>query len=132
MAAAADCWPDLDPFREIARSGARLIRLTGSDIAHCFDEIAGKTPAHVGYEPFAASLLLRLRFGALSASILLVLFLGQVAIALLTQHDEAMTISWLTDFAWVYLASTVMLMPRSYDALAVAFRGVLRFARSKD
>lgn len=79
---------------------------------------------------FAVSLLLRLRFGVVSAAVLLVLFLGQVAIALVTQHDEAMTIFWLTNFAWVYLALTLLIVLRSYRELAATVRDGLRFARS--
>lgn len=57
---------------------------------------------------FAVTLLLRLRFALMGAAIMLVLFLGQVLIALVTQHDESRTIVWLTYFAWAYLGLAAM------------------------
>lgn len=52
---------------------------------------------------FAVALLLRLRFSLPSALILLVLFLAQLVVAFVFQHDEARTIALLTWFAWAYL-----------------------------
>ena len=52
---------------------------------------------------FAVALLLRLRFSLPSALILLALFLTQLGIAFVFQHDEATTIVLLTLFAWFYL-----------------------------
>lgn len=40
---------------------------------------------------------------------LLVLFLAQVAVAYVTQHDEAMTIRALNGFAWFYIAAAVVI-----------------------
>ena len=64
---------------------------------------------------FAVMLLLRLRFSLPSAVILLVLFLAQLGIGFVFQHDEARTIQFLTWFAWLYLILAV--------ALAIAHRG---------
>ncbi len=66
---------------------------------------------------FAVALLLRLRFSLLSALILLVMFLGQLGIAFLFQHDEASTITFLTGFAWLYLACAAGLFFWQHDRL---------------
>lgn len=52
---------------------------------------------------FAVALLMRLRFSLSSALVLLTLFLTQLAIAFVLQHDEPRTIALLTGFAWLYL-----------------------------
>ncbi|MEO5558570.1 MAG: sodium:proton exchanger [Dokdonella sp.] len=59
---------------------------------------------------FAVALLLRLRFSLPSAVVLLVLFLAQLEIGFMFQHDEARTIQFLTWFAWLYMILTVGLM----------------------
>ncbi|MBA2590783.1 MAG: sodium:proton exchanger [Gammaproteobacteria bacterium] len=58
---------------------------------------------------FAVALLLRLRFSLPSALILLVLFLTQLGIGFVFQHDEVRTIQFLTWFAWLYLLLAVIL-----------------------
>ncbi|MEJ7745419.1 MAG: sodium:proton exchanger [Luteimonas sp.] len=59
---------------------------------------------------FAVALLLRLRFSLPSAVILLVLFLAQLGIGFVFQHDEARTIQLLTGFAWLYMVLAVALV----------------------
>lgn len=59
---------------------------------------------------FAVALLLRLRFSLPSAVILLVLFLAQLGIGFVFQHDEARTIRWLIGFAWLYMGLAVVLV----------------------
>ncbi len=66
---------------------------------------------------FAVALLLRLRFGLRSAGILLALFLGQLVIAFVLQHDEARTIAALTFFAWFYLVAALLLFVIDREAL---------------
>ena len=58
---------------------------------------------------FAVALLLRLRFSVSSALILLVLFVCQLGIAFVFQHDEPRTIAVLTGFAWLYLGVAAVL-----------------------
>ena len=53
---------------------------------------------------FAVALLMRLQFSLPSALILLTLFVSQLTVAFVVQHDEARTIVLLTWFAWLYLA----------------------------
>lgn len=78
---------------------------------------------------FAVALLLRLRFGLRSAAILLALFLGQLAIAFVLQHDEARTIAALTVFAWFYLAAAVALFVFDRNAVVERLRFGLRGAQ---
>lgn len=52
---------------------------------------------------FSVSLLIRLRFGLTAGITLLVLFMAQITIALVYQHDPARTISSLTALGWLYL-----------------------------
>jgi len=59
---------------------------------------------------FAVALLLRLRFSLPSALILLILFLAQLGIGFVFQHDEARTIQLLTWFAWLYMILAVALV----------------------
>ena len=66
---------------------------------------------------FAVALLLRLRFGLASALVLLGLFLAQLGIAFVLQHDEARAIAYLTDFAWLYLTMAVLLFAVQYRSL---------------
>lgn len=58
---------------------------------------------------FAVLLIARLRLTFRAALTLLVLFLGQVAIAYFTQADEAATIRSLTIFSWCYIALSVVM-----------------------
>lgn len=58
---------------------------------------------------FAVMLLLRLRLALPGAMVLLVLFLAQVGIAYWTQADEAKTIRYLNDFAWLYIVMAACL-----------------------
>jgi len=51
---------------------------------------------------FAVALLPRLRFSLPSALILLVLFLTQLGIGFVFQHDEVRTIQFFIWFAWLY------------------------------
>lgn len=69
---------------------------------------------------FAVTLLLRLRFRLVSAVIMLLLFVAQIAIALATQHDESSTILWLTHFAWLYLALSVVCLISNWRAASHA------------
>ena len=71
---------------------------------------------------FAVALLLKLRFSLASALVLLGLFLAQVVIAFALQGDEPRTIEWLTSFAWLYLAMTLLLA-------VVNFKHLLRYVR---
>lgn len=66
---------------------------------------------------FAVALLLRLRLTLGGALVLLVLFLTQVGIALITQHDEPRTIAWLTAFAWLYILMAAVLAVVNRQAL---------------
>lgn len=76
---------------------------------------------------FAVALLLRLRFGLRSASILLALFLGQLGIAFALQHDEPRTIVTLTFFAWSYLAMAMVLFILHRKALVAQLRAGIGF-----
>ncbi|GAB6196568.1 sodium:proton exchanger [Lysobacter xanthus] len=58
---------------------------------------------------FAVLLIARLKLTFRAACILLVLFLAQVAIAFVTQADEAATIRHLTLFSWCYVALSAVL-----------------------
>lgn len=59
---------------------------------------------------FAVALLLRLRFSLPSALILLTLFLVQLGIGFVFQHDEARTVRWLIGFAWLYMGLAAVLV----------------------
>ena len=59
---------------------------------------------------FAVALLLRLRLSLRSAVILLGLFLVQLGIGSVYQHDAARTVQLLTAFAWLYLALALGLL----------------------
>ncbi len=52
---------------------------------------------------FAVALLLTLRLSLASAFVLLAMFVAQIGIAFLFQHDEVRTIAFLTAFAWLYV-----------------------------
>lgn len=67
-----------------------------------------------GQSLFAVALLLRLRFTAASALVLLVLFVAQLTIAFVLQSDEARSIGMLTGFAWVYLVAAGVLFIVNY------------------
>lgn len=73
------------------------------------------------------ALLLRLRLGLVSASVLAVLFAAQVGIAYYYKEDEARTILSLTAVAWVYfgLAAVVFVSDRRH------LLSVLRFTVSR-
>lgn len=74
---------------------------------------------------FAVMLLVRLRFTLVSAMVLLVLFLGQVGIAFVTQADEARTIRDLTMFAWAHIGLALILaVVRWRQLLAVIRAGI--------
>jgi cation:H+ antiporter len=75
---------------------------------------------------FAVALLLRLRFSLASALILLAMFLGQLGVAFLFQHDEARTIAFLTRFAWLYLACAAGLLIWQHERLTSYFRTAFR------
>lgn len=66
---------------------------------------------------FAVALLLRLRFSLASALVLLALFLGQLAVAFVHQHDEPTTILYLTRFAWLYLGLAALLFASQFKHL---------------
>lgn len=74
---------------------------------------------------FAVALLLRLRFSLASAFLLLAMFLAQLGIAFVFQHDESRTIAFLTDFAWLYLALAVVLFIGQYKQLLSYLRVAL-------
>ena len=66
---------------------------------------------------FAVALLLRLRFSLASALVLLAMFLAQLGIAFVLQHDESRTIVFLTVFAWLYLVLATALFAGQYKQL---------------
>lgn len=66
---------------------------------------------------FAVALLLQLRFSLASALVLLAMFLAQLGIAFVLQHDEIRTISFLTGFAWVYVALAAVLFLGQFKQL---------------
>ncbi len=66
---------------------------------------------------FAVTLLLRLRFSLRSAVVLLALFLVQLGIGFVYQHDASRTVQLLTAFAWLYLALSVAMLATCWRQL---------------
>ena len=66
---------------------------------------------------FAVALLLRLRFSLQSAVVLLALFLVQLGIGFVFQHDALRTVQFLTAFAWLYLVLAIGLLAASWRQL---------------
>lgn len=74
---------------------------------------------------FAVALLLRLRFSVASALVLLAMFVAQLGIAFVFEHDESRTIGFLTGFAWLYLALAVVLFIGQHKQLLSYLRVAL-------
>lgn len=72
---------------------------------------------------FGIGLLLRLRLSWMGAAALAILFVVQVALAIIWQGDEPRIISSLTWLGWGYLALAAILMLTNIQALAALFRG---------
>ena len=58
---------------------------------------------------FAVALLLRLRLSLGSATILFGMFIVQFAVAWVFEHDEAGSVRFLTDMAWLYIVLALIL-----------------------
>jgi cation:H+ antiporter len=74
---------------------------------------------------FAVALLLRLRFSVASALVLLAMFLAQLGIAFVFEHDKSRTFGFLTGFAWLYLALAVVLFIGQHKQLLSYLRVAL-------
>ena len=72
---------------------------------------------------FGIGLLLRLRLSWTGAAALAILFVVQVALAIIWQGDEPRIISSLTWLGWGYLALAAILMLTNIQAIAALFRG---------
>ena len=75
---------------------------------------------------FGVALLMRLRFGLLSATALALLFLVQVSLAYYFRNDEIRTIATLSGLAWVYLALASVLFIWNGRRLLEIIRFTLR------